>query len=63
MVTPISNARISDPHQVSKSPTDKAAPKPRHQAQPPQTPKSGAVSPDQVTLKTAGQVDHDNDGK
>jgi hypothetical protein len=35
-------------------------PKPDHQPQAPPTVKSGAVSRDQVTLKSAGQVDSDN---
>jgi hypothetical protein len=56
MISPISSAHPSDVHEASKPP----APKPEPQAQ---TPKSGALSSDQVTLKSAGQVEHDADSK
>ena len=60
MITPISNVHATNAHQASQPP----APKPEHpQAQAPQTVKSGAVSRDQVTLKSAGDVDHDGDSK
>ncbi len=60
MISPISNIHATDAHQVSQSP----APKPEHpQAQASQTVKSGAVSRDQVTLKSDGDVDHDGDSK
>jgi hypothetical protein len=54
MITPISSVPPSDVRQSSPPP----APKPD-----PQTPKSGEVSADQVTLKSAGQVDHDGDSR
>jgi hypothetical protein len=56
MITPINHAHASDVHESPKSP----APKPEPQVQ---TPKSGALSNDQVTLKSAGQADHDGDSK
>jgi hypothetical protein len=60
MIRPISNVHVTEAHQASLPP----APKPEHpQAQAPQTVKSGAVSRDQVTLKSAGDVDHDGDSK
>jgi hypothetical protein len=60
MITPINSVHSTDARQVTQAP----APKPEHpQAQAPQTVKSGAVSRDQVTLKSAGDVDHDGDGK
>jgi hypothetical protein len=53
MINPISNSRAAD------ASTSKAtAPKPAPQSQAPQTPKSGAVSQDQVTLKHTGDVDN-----
>jgi hypothetical protein len=57
MINPISKANAIEP---SSQPPP---PKPDHQAQTPQTVqtvKSGTVSRDQVTLKSAGQVDGDN---
>jgi hypothetical protein len=60
MITPISSVNVTDVRQVSQPPT----PKPEHpQAQAPQQVKSGAVARDQVTLKSAGDVDHDGDSK
>lgn len=58
MITPISSSHVSDVHQVSQPP---AEPKPDPQAQTPPVPKSGALSQDQVTLKSAGQLDHEAD--
>jgi len=57
MINPISSAHPNDVQPVSHPP---AEPKPDPQAQTPPVQKSGAVSQDQVTLKSAGQVD---DGK
>jgi len=54
MITPISSVRA--PEEVRQAPHP--APKPEPQAQ---TPKSGALSHDQVTLKSAGQPDHEPD--
>jgi hypothetical protein len=60
MITPISSPHATNVHPVSQPP----APKPEHpQAQAPQQVKSGAVARDQVTLKSAGDVDHDGDSK
>jgi hypothetical protein len=60
MITPISRAHATDVQPVSQ----RTAPKPEHpQVEAPQTAKSGAVSRDQVTLKSAGDVDHDGDSK
>ncbi len=61
MLTPISNAhpvdvRTIDARQVSQTPSQ-AKPDPRAQTPPVQ--KSGEVSHDQVTLKSAGQPDND----
>jgi|HubBroStandDraft_5_1064220.scaffolds.fasta_scaffold1138916_1 hypothetical protein len=63
MLTPISNAhpvdvRTIDARQVSQTPSQ-AKPDPRAQTPPVQ--KSGEVSHDQVTLKSAGQPDNDGD--
>jgi hypothetical protein len=55
MINPINSTHFSDPS--SQAP----APKLDHPARAPQqTVKSGTVSPDQVTLKSAGQGDSDN---
>jgi len=55
MISPISKAHTGEPAAQS------TPPKPDHQAQPQQqTAKSGTVSRDQVTLKSAGQIDSDN---
>ena len=56
MITPISSVHPIAAHQVAHPP---AEPKPDPQAQTPPVQKSGGVSQDQVTLKSAGQVDHD----
>jgi hypothetical protein len=55
MINPISRAHTNEP---VAQPTP---PKPDHPAAPPQqTVKSGTVSRDQVTLKSAGQIDSDD---
>jgi hypothetical protein len=61
MINPISSGQPSDVpssnvHQVAQS---SAQAKPDPQAQTPPVPKSGALSHDQVTLKSAGQADAD----
>jgi hypothetical protein len=58
MITPISSVHPADIREVAQPPAD---PKPDSQAQTPPVPKSGALSHDQVTLKSAGQPDHDAD--
>jgi hypothetical protein len=60
MINPISrvqssNVQQNNVHQVAQP----AQPKPDPQAQTPPVPKSGALSHDQVTLKSAGQTDPD----
>jgi hypothetical protein len=55
MINPISNVQ-SDVPKVSQP---AAQPKHDPQAQTPPVPKSGALSHDQVTLKSAGQPDTD----
>ena len=60
MITPISSVHQADVHQVAQPPVE---PKLDPRAETPPVPKSGALSNDQVTLKSAGQVDHDSDGK
>ena len=60
MITPITRAHPIDARQVSQPPAD---PKPDPQAQTPPVPKSGALSQDQVTLKSAGQPDADSERK
>jgi hypothetical protein len=56
MINPISSVQRSDVHQVSQP---AAQPKPDPRAQTPPLAKSGALSHDQVTLKSAGQADAD----
>jgi hypothetical protein len=56
MITPINNAHSIDARQVAQP---AAEPKPDPHAQTPPVHKSGEVSQDQVTLKSAGQPDHD----
>jgi hypothetical protein len=56
MITPINSVHPADVHQVSQPP---AEPKPDPDAETPPVPKSGALSHDQVTLKSAGQPDTD----
>lgn len=57
MINPVSSVHTSDVHQASQS-TPQA--KPDTRAQTPPVAKSGAVSQDQVTLKSAGQTDPDS---
>ena len=52
MINPIGNAHANPAHVPSKPEIPKSEPLV-------QTPKSGALSDDQVTLKNAGEVDHD----
>jgi hypothetical protein len=59
MITPVSNVHPTDVHQVAHPP---AEPKPDPHTQTPPVAKSGEVSQDQVTLKSAGQPDHDRRG-
>ncbi len=54
MITPIHNAHPVDARQVAQPP---AEPKLDPHAQTPPVHKSGEVSQDQVTLKSAGQLD------
>jgi len=56
MINPISSAHPADAQQTAPPPPPKPAPEA-------QTPKSGELSSDKVTLKSAGQVDHDGDSK
>jgi hypothetical protein len=60
MISPISSAHTSDVRQASQPPAER---RPDPKAQTPPVQKSGAVSQDQVTLESAGQADHDADGK
>ena len=61
MINPISSPHPTDVQQVAHHPASE--PKPHPQAQTPPVQKSGGVSQDQVTLKSAGQVDQDADRK
>lgn len=54
MITPIHSVHPADVHQVAHPP---AEPKPDPHAETPPVPKSGELSEDQVTLKSAGQPD------
>lgn len=56
MITPINSPHPVDVRQVAQP---HAEPKPDRQAQTPPVHRSGEVSQDQVTLKSAGQPDHD----
>jgi hypothetical protein len=56
MITPISSVHPAEVREVAQPP---AEPKPDPQAQTRPVPKSGALSHDQVTLKSAGQPDFD----
>lgn len=56
MITPINNAHPVDVRHVAQPASE---PKPDPHAQTPPVHKSGEVSQDQVTLKSAGQPDHD----
>jgi hypothetical protein len=57
MITPINSVHPADIHQVSQPP---AEPKPDPHAETPPVAKSGALSQDQGTLKSAGQPDTDS---
>jgi len=56
MINPISSVHPTLVQQVAHAPAEA---KPDPHAQTPPARKSGEVSQDQVTLKSAGQVDHD----
>ncbi len=58
MITPIQGPHPLDASQVAQPP---AEPKPDPHAQTPPVHKSGEVSQDQVTLKSAAQPDPDRD--
>jgi len=58
MITPITSTHPVDVRVDVQPP---AEPKPDPRAETPPVPKSGALSHDQVTLKTAGQPDIDAD--
>jgi hypothetical protein len=58
MINPISSVHPVDVHPVAQP---AAQPRPNPRAETPPVPKSGALSHDQVTLRSAGQTD--NDGK
>jgi hypothetical protein len=58
MITPINSVHPADVHQVAQPPSE---PRPDPHAETPPIPKSGALSHDQVTLRSAGDVDHDAD--
>lgn len=60
MITPIHSIRPTAVHEVSNAP---AQPKPDPHAQTPPVQKSGQLSHDQVTLRSAGQPDQDIDRK
>ena len=60
MIPPINSVHPSGVHQVVRPPEE---PKPDPQAETPPVPKSGELSHDQVTLRSAGQVDYDADRK
>ncbi len=60
MISPINSIHPADVHQVAQPP---AEPRPDHHAETPPVPKSGALSHDQVTLRSAGDVDHDTENK
>jgi hypothetical protein len=56
MINPISSVQPGDVHLVSQPP---AEPRPDPRSETPPVAKSGALSQDQVTLKSAGQPDVD----
>lgn len=58
MITSISNAQPIDARQIAQPP---AEPKPDPHTQTPPVQKSGQLSQDQVTLRSAGQPDQDTD--
>jgi hypothetical protein len=56
MISPISSVHPAEVHKVSEAP---AQPKPDPHAQTRPVAKSGQLSHDQVTLRSAGQPDHE----
>ena len=54
MIPPVSRVNHLQDHEVSHQPA-------RRQQPQQQTPKSGALSRDQVTFRSAGELDHDTD--
>jgi hypothetical protein len=56
MITPITSAQPVDASPALQPPAEV---KPDPKAETPPVPKSGQLSHDQVTLKSAGQPDHD----
>ncbi len=60
MITPIHSAQPVDVREASHP---HAEPKPDPTAQTAPVPKSGTLSHDQVTLRSAGDLDHDADSK
>ena len=58
MITPIASVHPIDVRQTAQPPAEV---KPDPQAETPPVPKSGQLSHDQVTLRSAGQPDHDAD--
>jgi hypothetical protein len=60
MITPINRVHPTVVHEVSHAP---AQPKPDPHAQTPPVQKSGQLSHDQVTLRSAGQPDQDANRK
>ncbi len=60
MITPVGNAHPIDVRQIAQQPPE-ASPDPQRQTPPVQ--KSGKLSHDQVTLRSAGQPDDDADRK
>jgi hypothetical protein len=58
MITPISSTHAIDVREVTKQPAE-VRPDPQRQTPPVQ--KSGTLSHDQVTLRSAGQPDDDSD--
>jgi hypothetical protein len=60
MITPIHSPQPVDVREIAHP---RPEPKPDRHAQTPPVPRSGALSHDQVTLRSAGDVDHDADNK
>ena len=63
MITLISSAHPTDVRQVAQPSEPRPSAKPEPPPPSPRTVKSGEVSQDQVTLRSAGQTDHDSDRK
>ena len=61
MINPINSVHAPDARQVSQPPDPKPTAKPEPPPPIPRTVKSGEVSHDQVTLRSAGQLNHDGD--